>query len=105
MGTLKRFATQSATTLTTGSETTPSAGKVWNVPRLYVCNASDTDDTVSVILKSGPNSVYLIKDATLAAHDTMILENIALVHGDMIEVASGGPYTIHCYGAIIEEDA
>lgn len=49
MSTLKRFMTISATTLTTGSEITPPDGKVWNVPRLYVCNVGDSENIITVL--------------------------------------------------------
>lgn len=105
MSTLKRFATQSATTLTTGYETTPPDGKVWNVPRLYVCNTDGSEAVVSVSLKSGSTETFLVKDYTLEGNDTLVLENIVLLPGDNLVVDAGGPYTIHVYGSIIEEDS
>lgn len=104
MSTLKRLFATSATTLGTGAETTPPAGKVWNIPRLYICNTSNSDDLISVTINTGADTVYLVNNATLAAHDTLILENVVLIPGDTIAVNSGGPYMIHCYGAVIEED-
>lgn len=105
MSTLKRLFATSATTLSTGFEITPPVGKVWNVPRLYICNISDAPATVAVSHKSSSTEVFLIKDHPLDARDTLILENIALVSGDTIVVSSDAPYSINCYGAIIEEDA
>lgn len=94
-----------ATDLTTGTETGPAASKVWNIPRLYVVNITASAVNVTVTHVTGATSTNLVKSKSLAANDTMILENITLVNGDKIQVLSGTATSLDVFGSIIEEDA
>lgn len=94
-----------ATSLTTGSETGPGASKVWNLPRLYLCNTTGSAITVDVALVVSATSYYLVKDKSLAANDTLILENITLINGDAVQVASDTAASLDAYASVMEEDA
>lgn len=107
--TLKRLKVQgvgtSAVQLTTGTETGPASEKVWNVPRLYLCNITSSSITVTVTHKTGATSTNLVKSKTLSANDTLILENIVLLNGDSVEVLSNTATSLDSYGSVMEEDA
>lgn len=99
-----------ATAMTTGSETGPAAGKVWNIPRLYITNV-----TAGAILATvehrylGPTDTSICEGFPLAAKGdqaaTLILENIVLVNGDSIMITSGTAASIDAYCSVLEEDA
>jgi hypothetical protein len=108
-GTLKRLKVQSVATggtdLTTGTETGPPATKVWNIPRLYICNRTTAIVKIDVAHKTGATATYLASQRDLAGNDTIILENIVLLNGDLVNVLAGTATAVDVFGSIIEEDA
>lgn len=107
--TLKRLKVQNvgtaATDLTTGTETGPAAAKVWNIPRLYITNITSSAVNVTVGHVTSTTTTNLVKSKSLAANDTLILENITLINGDKIQVTSSAATSLDVFGSVMEEDA
>ena len=107
--TLKRAKLQAvgtvATQLTTGTETTPAMGKVWNIPRLYVCNKTASDVTAHVSHQTAATNTYLCYNRTIKAYDTQLFENLVLLNGDSVYVTSSAATSLDVFGSILEEDA
>jgi hypothetical protein len=108
-GTLKRAKLQSvgtsATALTTGTETGPASGKVWNIPRLYVANRTAADVTAHVSHKTSATDTYLCWTRTVKAYDTQLFEHLVLLAGDSITITSSAASSLDVFGSILEEDA
>lgn len=106
--TLKRVKLQSIgttpTALTTGTETTPGASKVWNIQRLYITNITASAVTVTLTHTTSAVNTNIIKGKSLAANDTVIIENIALLNGDTLILTSGTATSLDTFGSIVEED-
>jgi hypothetical protein len=92
------------TAVTTGSLDSPASGKVWNIPRLYLCNVTAGTISVSLDLYVSATAYHLVKLYALAPYGSLILENIALVNGDNLRVTSSAATSLDAYGSVIEED-
>lgn len=107
--TLKRVKLQgvgtTATALTTDTETGPAVGKVWNIPRLYLCNITASQVVVTVAHRTGTTDTRVLLSKTLAANDTLILEHVVLLNGDSLLVVSGTATSLDAFGSVLEEDA
>lgn len=106
--TLKRLKLQSvgtgATTLTTGTETSPGASKVWNIQRLYITNITASAVNITLTHTTSAVNTNIIKGKSLAANDTVIVENIVMVNGDTLILTSGTATSLDAFGSISEED-